>query len=98
MRADIRILVDETSDGLDVRLADAGYYAQSVKKMRATDDKMAYDYNIMQHARENGMVLITKDRETGRACQANGIRCILVTDELILSRIILPELEAMSGA
>lgn len=96
MTAAIRILVDETSDGLDIKLRDAGYHTESVKKMRAVDAKMAYDYNIIQHARDNSMILITKDRETGRACKANDIPCILVSDDLILHKIILPGLDALA--
>ena len=60
MSEKIKILVDETSDGLDLKLQDAGYYAESVKKLRATNEKMAYDYNIIQYAKENDMVFITK--------------------------------------
>jgi len=93
--SDLKILVDETSDGLDIKLQNAGYYAESVKKLRAKDEKMAYDYNIIQYAKENDMVFITKDKEPGKACQANGIKCIWLSDDLVLDRVILPELEKL---
>lgn len=91
----IKILVDETSDGLDIKLQNAGYYAESVKKLRAKDEKMAYDYNIIQYAKEHGMVFITKDKEPGKACQANGIKCIWLSDDLIFDKVILPELKEL---
>jgi len=92
-----KILVDETSDGLDLKLQNAGYCAESVKKLRSGDEKMAHDYNVIQYAKENGMVFITKDGETGKACQANGIRCIWLSDDLVFDRIILPELEGLGS-
>lgn len=93
--SDLKILVDETSDGLDVKLQNAGYYAESVKKLRAKDEKMAYDYNIIQYAKENDMVFITKDKEPGKACRANGIKCIWLSDDVVFDKVILPELEKL---
>ena len=89
----IKILVDETSDGLDKRLQNAGYHAESVKKLRENDKKMAHDYNVIEYTRKNDMILITKDKEPGEACHANGIKCILLNDDLVFEKIILPELE-----
>ena len=93
--SDLKILVDETSDGLDIKLQNAGYYAESVKKLRSKDERMAYDYNIIQYAKENDMVFITKDKEPGKACQANGIKCIWLSDDLVFEKVILPELEKL---
>ncbi len=95
MVSSVKILVDETSDGLDLKLQNAGYYAESVKKLRSKDEKMAYDYNIIQYAKENNMIFITKDKEPGKACQANGIKCIWLSDEMIFEKVILPELEKL---
>lgn len=95
---EIRVLVDETSDGLDEKIRSAGYDAQSVKKLKdGGDTRMACDFNVIQYARENDMVLITKDREMGKACRLNGIRCILPSDELVFERIIIPDLMKMSA-
>ena len=90
---ELKILVDETSDGLDIKLQNAGYYAESVKKLRLKDEKMAFDYNIIEYAKKNNMIFITKDNEPARACKANGIKCICPSDDLILEKVILPELE-----
>ncbi len=92
-----KILVDETSDGLDLKLQDAGYHAESVKKLKAGNEKMAHDYNIMQYAKENNMVFITKDKEPGKACPDNDIKCIWISDDLIFERIILPDLEKLGS-
>ncbi len=91
--AEIKILVDETSDGLDLKLQNLGYDAQSVKKLRTTNEKFANDFNILLYAKQNDMVFITKDKEPGKACQANGIKCIWLSDDLVFDRIILPQLE-----
>ena len=88
----LKILVDETSDGLDIKLQNAGYYAESVKKLRNKNEKMGHDYNVIQYAKENDMVFITKDKEPGKACKANGIACIWISDDLVFEKIILPEL------
>jgi predicted nuclease of predicted toxin-antitoxin system len=93
----LKILVDETSDGLDLKLQNMGYYAESVKKLRVTNEKMANDYNIIEYAKENNMVFITKDKEPGRACAANNIPCIALTDDIIFERIIIPELEKLKS-
>ena len=68
----LKILVDETSDGLDIKLQNSGYYAESVKKLRNKDEKMGYDYNIIQYAKENQMVFITKDKEPGKESHVYG--------------------------
>lgn len=94
---ELKILVDETSDGLDIKLQNAGYYAESVKKLRTKDEKMGHDYNIIQYAKENNMVFITKDKEPGKACNANGIPCIWLSDNLIFEKIVLPELEKLKN-
>ena len=95
MGTGLKILVDETSDGLEIKLQNAGYEAESVKKLRRGDEKLAHDFNILEYARKNNMVFITKDKEPARACRANGIRCICPDDDLILEKIILPELERL---
>jgi predicted nuclease of predicted toxin-antitoxin system len=92
----LKILVDETSDGLDIKLQNAGYYAESVKKLRINDEKMGHDYNVIQYAKENNMVFITKDKEPGKACKANGIPCIWLSDDILFEKIILPELEKLN--
>jgi len=94
---EIKTLVDETSDGLDLKFRDAGYCAEGVKKLLAKDEKMAHDYNVIRHAKENGMVFVTKDGESGKACRANGIRCIWLSDDLVFDRVILPELERLGS-
>ena len=93
----LKILVDETSDGLDIKLQNAGYYAESVKKLRIKNEKMGHDYNVIQYAKENGMVFITKDKEPGKACKANDIACIWISDDLVFEKIILPELAKLKS-
>ena len=83
--------------GLILSFKMSGYYAESVKKLRTKDEKMAFDYNIIQYAKENNMVFITKDKEPGRACAANGIKCILLSDDIVFEKVILPELAKLDS-
>ena len=91
----LKILVDETSDGLDIKLRLAGYVAESVKKLKETESKLGHDFNVIQYAQQNNMVLITKDKENGKACKANSFPCIWINDESIFEKMILPELEKL---
>jgi hypothetical protein len=43
------------------------------------------------------MILITKDRENGQACQDNNIQCIWVSDEKIFEIMVLPRLEELKN-
>ena len=74
----LKILVDEMDDGLDEKLKDIGYDAYSVKKLRAEGLKLHTDYSVINYAKENNMILITRDTESGEACDENGIPCILL--------------------
>lgn len=89
----MKILVDETSDGLDIKLQLRGYKAESIKKLKEKESKLGEDFNVIQYAQENDMLLITKDKENGRACKTNNFPCIWINDESIFEQMILPELE-----
>ncbi len=91
----VKILVDETSDGLVKKLLGRGYIAEGVKKLKETDERMAHDYNVIEHAKKNDMIVITKDGALGKACNANNIKCILLDDDLLFEIIVLPNLKKM---
>ena len=79
----LKILVDEMDDGMDEKLRDMGYDAYSVKKLRAKGLKLHADYSVINYAKENNMILITRDTESGVACDENDIPCILLdTNEI----------------
>ena len=63
----MKILIDEMDDGWDERLQDLGYDAYSVKKLRMEGHKLATDYSVINYAKENGMILVTRDTESGVA-------------------------------
>ena len=74
----LKILVDEMDDGMDEKLRDMGYDAYSVKKLRAEGLKLHTDYSVINYAKENSMILITRDTESGEACNENNIPCVLL--------------------
>jgi len=78
-----KILVDEMDDGMDDKLNSLGYEAYSVKKLLTDGKKLHTDYSIINFARENDMILVTRDTESGQACAENNIPCILLDNEEI---------------
>ena len=79
----MKILVDEMDDGMDERLIHLGYDAYSVKKLRTEGKKLHTDYSVINYAKENDMILITRDTESGQGCEENGLPCILLDNNEI---------------
>lgn len=83
----MKILVDEMDDGWDEKLRTLGYEAYSVKKLIMEGKKLHTDYSVITYAKENGMILITRDTESGQACEENNIPCILLDNAEIFKII-----------
>ena len=83
----MKILIDEMDDGMDERLVELGYDAHSVKKLRVEGKKLHTDYSVISYAKENEMILVTRDTESGQACQENGLPCILLDNNEIFKII-----------
>jgi len=79
----MKILVDEMDDGMDERLIHLGYDAYSVKKLRSEGKKLHTDYSVINFAKDNNMILITRDAESGQACDENELPCILLDNDEI---------------
>jgi len=77
----LKILVDEMDDGMDEKLKEIGFDAYSVKKLRADGLKLHADYSLIKYAKENNMILITRDKE-------NAIPCILLDREEIFKIVL----------
>ena len=92
-----KVLVDEMDDGWDEKLNSLGYDAYSVKKLRTEGKKLHTDYSIINYARENGMILITRDTESGQACAENDIPCVLLDNNEIFKIVIEKLKEIKSG-
>ena len=79
----LKILVDEMDDGMDEKLTKIGFEAYSVKKLRAEGLNLHTDFSVISYAKKNNMILITRDTESGEACNENDIPCILLdADEI----------------
>jgi len=79
----LKILVDEMDDGMDEKLAKIGFEAYSVKKLRADGLNLHTDFSVISYAKKNKMILVTRDTESGEACNENDIPCILLdADEI----------------
>lgn len=88
----MKILVDEMDDGWDEKLRTLGYEAYSVKKLLTEGKKLHTDYSVINYAKENEMVLITRDTESGQACTENNLPCILLDNNEIF-KIVLEKLK-----
>jgi predicted nuclease of predicted toxin-antitoxin system len=79
----LKILVDEMDDGMDEKLAKIGFEAYSVKKLRAEGLNLHTDFSVISYAKKNKMILVTRDTESGEACDENDIPYILLdADEI----------------
>ena len=88
----LKILVDEMDDGMDERLQNIGYDAYSVKKLRVDGLKLHTDYSVINYAKKNDMILVTRDTESGQACDENNIPYVLLDSDEIF-KIILEKLK-----
>lgn len=84
----MKVLVDEMDDGMDERLNELGYEAYSVKKLRTEGKKLHADYSVINYAKENNMILVTRDTESGIACKENNIPCILLDNDEIFKIVV----------
>ena len=87
----LKILVDEMDDGMDEKLAKIGFEAYSVKKLRAEGLNLHTDFSVISYAKKNKMILVTRDTESGEACNENNIPCVLLDADEIF-KIVLDKL------
>ena len=84
----LKILVDEMDDGMDEKLEKMGFSAYSVKKLPAEGLKLHTDFSVISYAKKNKMILITRDTESGEACNENNIPCILLDKDEIFKIVL----------
>jgi len=84
----LKILVDEMDDGMDEKLTKVGFEAYSVKKLRAEGLNLHTDFSVISYAKKNKMILVTRDTESGEACNENDIPCILLDAEEIFKIVL----------
>ena len=88
----MKILIDEMDDGWDEKLKELGFDAYSVKKLRADGHKLRTDYSVINYAKENNMILVTRDTESGQACEENDLPYVLLDNNSIF-KIVLEKLK-----
>lgn len=84
----LKILIDEMDDGWDEKLQKIGFEAYSVKKLRAEGKKLRTDYSVINYAKENNLILVTRDTESGQACEENNLPYILLDNEEIFKIVL----------
>ncbi len=75
-------------DGMDEKLNELGFEAYSVKKLLTEGRNLRTDYSIINYAKENEMILVTRDTESGQACQENDLPCILLDNDEIFKIVV----------
>jgi rRNA-processing protein FCF1 len=88
----MKILIDEMDDGWDEKLQELGFDACSVKKLRTDGHKLRTDYSVINYAKENNMILVTRDTESGQACEENNLPYLLLDNDAIF-KIVLEKLK-----
>ncbi len=86
--ASLKIIVDEMDDGMDEKLNTLGFEAYSVKKLLTQGQKLRTDYSIINYAKENEMILVSRDTEVGQACKENNLPCILLDNDEIFKIVV----------
>lgn len=89
----MKFLLDEQSEGYDKKLLHLGHQVEYVKKLKEKDIRFRNDQNVVDYARDNKLILITKDTKPGQACEDNNIPCIWINDDRIFDKIIRPKID-----
>jgi rRNA-processing protein FCF1 len=50
---------------------------------------------VIEYAKINKMILITKDRENGQYCNDHSIPCVWLSDEKLFEKMVLPRLKEL---
>lgn len=82
------ILLDEMYEGKAKELRQRGYEAVSVKELRDLGFSLKFDYSVIKYAEENGMVLVTEDKESHGGCLENNIPSVLLGQNSSVDEII----------
>ncbi|MGI0027027.1 MAG: DUF5615 family PIN-like protein [Nitrosopumilaceae archaeon] len=91
----MKFLIDQNTDFFGKELEKLNHEVEYVTELRKNDERLRNDHNVIEHAKVNKMILVTKDRENGQACQDNNILCIWLSDERLLEEIVLPRLKEL---
>jgi len=75
-------------DGWDEKLQKMGFEAYSVKKLRAEGKKLRTDYSVISYAKENDLILVTRDTESGQACEENNLPYILLDNNEVFKIVL----------
>lgn len=89
----MKFLIDQNADFFGNKLETLNHKVEYVTRLRKQDKRFRNDHNVIEYAKNNKMILVTKDRENGQACDDNNILCIWLSDEQIFEKMVLTSLE-----
>ena len=59
-----------------------------LKKLRMEGHKLRTDYSVINYAKENNMILVTRDTESGQACEENNLPYVLLDNNSIFNIVL----------
>jgi predicted nuclease of predicted toxin-antitoxin system len=91
----MRFLIDQNADFFGNELKKLGHEVEYVTELRKKDERFRNDRVVINHTEANHMILVTKDRENGQACQDDKIPCIWLSDERLFEEMVIPQLKEL---
>ena len=79
----LRLLLDEMYTGLKQHFEILGYEVETVQD---ADLKGAEDRRIVEHARNHGLLLVTRDQKTAELAELAGVKHVLVCSNVLIAR------------
>ena len=91
----MKFLADQNADFFGNELKKLNHEVEYVKELRKQDERFRNDYDVIEYAKINKMILITKDRENGQYCNDHSIPCVWLSDEKLFEKMVLPRLKEL---
>ena len=59
-----------------------------LKNYASEGHKLRTDYSVINYAKENNMILVTRDTESGQACEENNLPYVLLDNNSIFNIVL----------
>jgi len=79
----MKLLLDEMYTGLKPHFKILGYEVETVQD---ADLKGAEDREVIMYTKENGLLLVTSDQKAAELAELAGVKCVLVSPNVLIVR------------
>lgn len=87
----MKLILDEMYTGLKPHFEILGY---DVETIQDADLKGAEDRKIVEYAKNHGLLLVTPDQKAAELAELAGVKCVLVSPNVLIARWVDSELRA----